>query len=720
MYYDISPEYLATIHDKATKRRLKGTINSVDFTGSDVVRGSFEVSNRCAEESDMKIGGVYIGQLNMTFVPSFVNKIAKKSYVGAVITPTIGLYVPETHEWEDVPVGVFTIQSANISKEGISVEAYDNMVKFDKGFPNLATYGKIYDLLNFICTECGVELGVTRSEVEALPNGTEELYVVEQNDIETYRDLLYWVAQTCACFATINRDGKLEVRPFTGLGTTELDETHRDVDAVYSDYVTKWTSISMVDNDSGETQYYSLPTDDGLCMNLGANPLLQTVADFDTQEAIAYLEGLIDDLDDKIGLISDEIEVLEQLLENVEAQLVDHPDDPALLAEKARLEAEIADKNGKIHDYQAEQERLQKEIDDLEQGIIDRSKIFKERARKRILNAVAQIHFTPFTVTSARDPIFDLGDQIVFTGGMADEEIGCIMCYSYKIDSFSFEGYGDNPALTDSRSKTDKSVTAASKQKDDKAEQVQFVQFINAAPISVTKGQTLDLGRLSFQVSKTSDVQAWIELKTKTALTQDNKAGMQISYFLDGEEITYHPVEEWDLGNAIEFELHDTTLWILTDESRDEETTHTINLQFLIRNVNPKTIHTWRVKVTGLNGVEVFDTGCIHIVLWTQGMAQEGEWIGLIQARDVFPVYPIKGFDLFGEIEDDVTISFESDLITEDGDFLTDEAGDIITTENILDLPSASTLTGSEYIPIVQDGETVKATAQDVADCEGE
>ena len=358
---------------------------------------------------------------------------------------------------------------------------------------------------------------------------------------------------------------------------------------------------------------------------------------------------------------------------------------------------------------------MQKAFDDLEQGIIDRSKVFKERARKKILNAVAQIQFTPFTVSSARDCIFDLGDQVLFTGGLAGGELGVIMAFTYKIDSFSFEGYGDNPALTDSRSKTDKSVTAASKQKDDKAEQVQFVQFINAAPVSVTKGQTLDLGRVHFQVNKTSDVQAWCELKVKTALTEASKAGMEISYFLDGEEITYHPVEEWDLGNTIEFDLRDEVLWILTDENRDEDSIHTINLQFLIRNVNPKTIHTWRVKVTGLNGVEVFDTGCIHIVLWTQGMAQEGEWIGLIEARDEFPIYPIKGFDLFGEIEDDVTISFESNLITEDGDYLTDESGDIITTDSILDLPSASALSGSEYIPIVQNGETVKTTSHDVA-----
>lgn len=660
MYYNATPEYLYTMMNKATRRRLSGTIGDVPFTGEDVAVGSFEATNRCAEGSSMKIGGVYIGELSLTFVPSFLNKVPRKKYIGQEIAVSIGLYVPDLNAWEDIPIGVYTVKSANISKDGISIEAVDNMQKFDSPFVYATPYGKPYDLLNAICQGFGVPLGVTRAQVEAFPNGNEELYLVEENDIETWRDVIYWIAQTLACFATINRAGELELRQF-GNATTEFDARHRDVDCVYSDYVTKWTSISMDDNDAGETQYYSLVPNDGLNMALGNNPFLQTVADKDKQEAIAYLEGEIDKIDQQLDDIADAIEVLEQQLDIVEVQLREHPDDPVLLAEKARLESEIEAEHDNEEALANQREKLEKDIEDIESGIEQRSKVFKDRARKRILQAVAEIQFSPFAVNSARDPIFDLGDIIYFTGGIAQEVTSCVMAFSYKVDTYSFEGYGDNPDLTDARSGTDKSVTALSKKQEDKVNEVEFVQYINAAPVSVAKGQQQDVGRMHFQVGKTSDVEFWVELKLQTTLNDASQAGFELTYYLDGEEITaYHPVHEiTDIGAKPEFELVGETLKFRSVSAAGETRIQTLNFHFHLTNISPKTVHIWRVKITGREGVEFIDTGCARMVLWAQGMAEPGEWIGLIEAKDVFPLYPIKGMSLFGSMADAATVTTE-------------------------------------------------------------
>ena len=40
-------------------------------------------------------------------------------------------------------------------------------------------------------TACGVELAQSQAEIEALPNGSELLSIYPENDIETYRDVLY-------------------------------------------------------------------------------------------------------------------------------------------------------------------------------------------------------------------------------------------------------------------------------------------------------------------------------------------------------------------------------------------------------------------------------------------------------------------------------------------------------------------------------------------------
>ena len=47
-------------------------------------------------------------------------------------------------------------------------------------------------------TACGVELAQTQAEIEALPNGSELLSIYPENDIETYRDVLYFTAQVLA------------------------------------------------------------------------------------------------------------------------------------------------------------------------------------------------------------------------------------------------------------------------------------------------------------------------------------------------------------------------------------------------------------------------------------------------------------------------------------------------------------------------------------------
>ena len=51
-------------------------------------------------------------------------------------------------------------------------------------------------------------------EIEAMPNGAEMLSIYSENDIETYRDVLYFVAQVLGGFFCINRERKLELRKY--------------------------------------------------------------------------------------------------------------------------------------------------------------------------------------------------------------------------------------------------------------------------------------------------------------------------------------------------------------------------------------------------------------------------------------------------------------------------------------------------------------------------
>lgn len=363
--YQVSNDYLEKMLTHAVRRRVTGTLGDIPITGDDIILQSMEIVNKCTESSKFEIAGVYIGQITLRFKPSILTRIPRDQIRDKDLTVNIGLLLDEENDtWEDIPCGIYTLQSPKISKEGVEVEGYDYMKKFDKTFNSTSTSGNIYDLLLFACRACNVELGMTAEECALLPNGDIILSMYADNDVETYRDIVYWVAQTCGRFATINRTGQLVLRKMGVPTGVTIDEDHRDDDVVFSGYTTHYTGVSVVDIENQTTHYYGLPTDDGLTMNLGSNPFLQ---------------------------------------------------------------------------YKVEEEN--------------------ERRIRLILDEVAAIEYVPFTVSSVRDPIFDLGDEIEFTGGLSGGCYGCIMMYSYAMTDFEFEGYGDDPALANGRSKTDKNIS---------------------------------------------------------------------------------------------------------------------------------------------------------------------------------------------------------------------------------------------------------------------
>ena len=74
---------------------------------------------------------------------------------------------------------------------------------------------------------CHVELAQTREYIEALPNGTETLSIYPDNDIETYRDVLYYIGQVLGGFFVINRAGELELRKYGNVPALLVEQRHR-------------------------------------------------------------------------------------------------------------------------------------------------------------------------------------------------------------------------------------------------------------------------------------------------------------------------------------------------------------------------------------------------------------------------------------------------------------------------------------------------------------
>lgn len=112
------------------------------------------------------------------------------------------------------------------------------------------------------------------TEIETLPNAKETLGIYAENDMETWRDLLYYVAQVLGCVCLINREGKLQLVPYSNTAVVTIPQKER-FSSSYSDFVTRYTAISSTNQLKEISEYYALDSNDALTMNLGINPLLQ-------------------------------------------------------------------------------------------------------------------------------------------------------------------------------------------------------------------------------------------------------------------------------------------------------------------------------------------------------------------------------------------------------------------------------------------------------------
>lgn len=246
---------------------VSGTIGSKNFVHKNVFRNSFSLANQISSPSEFRLGGAHIGQLNITMMG--VN-ISRNNWEGEDIAPIV------TIGNTDIPVGVFRIDSAKHSNGMVALTAYDRMEKFDKACgTDAGTNGFPYDLLALACQACGVTFGMTRAEVEALPNGNKTLILNTMGDIETWRDYIYWIAVTLCSFAVMDRSGNLILGTFHNSVDDEVPHKVRYTGSTYGDEIIRYTGVNVYVEDNKTIEYYHATVDDGYTLNIGNNPFFQ-------------------------------------------------------------------------------------------------------------------------------------------------------------------------------------------------------------------------------------------------------------------------------------------------------------------------------------------------------------------------------------------------------------------------------------------------------------
>ena len=269
--YPVSDAYKTAMHDRVQSFKISGTIGSTPFTEADILEGSLTITNQCSGNDNIEIGQVYIGELDCTFLNLSIDR---NSWYGKEISIDFGQKLSDG-SYEYIPLGVYTVAEASHTESGVVVKAYDNIAKLDKTCSSLSTGATPYSLVKGICTECGVNLETSETDFLKFANGKATLGVYGENDIQTYRDAISWLAQTCCCFVTASRTGGILFKSYGGKPVDTIDDEHRFVGCSFSDFTTRYTGLSVVNIKAQNTTYYSVSPDNGLTYNLGSNPYLQ-------------------------------------------------------------------------------------------------------------------------------------------------------------------------------------------------------------------------------------------------------------------------------------------------------------------------------------------------------------------------------------------------------------------------------------------------------------
>lgn len=275
--YSVSDDYKTQVHSAVQTWRLTGTVGEAGVTDDNILKGSLSVTNKCTE-SDVGLGSVCIGVLKATFLHN--TGIDRFSWIGEDIKLKVGLLV--NGEYEDVPLTPYTVSNAKYTAAGIVVTAYDYMEKFERAYGTDNISASPYEILTLACESCGVTLGMTQEEVEALPNGTQHFMMTDASNISTYRDLISWVAVTLGGFATINRDGALIIRTWQSEAVDTYTSDTRISGAEYETYITNYAGIYLTHNTTAE--YYG--GESGATISIGADPFIQQ-SDDDTRSTYA-------------------------------------------------------------------------------------------------------------------------------------------------------------------------------------------------------------------------------------------------------------------------------------------------------------------------------------------------------------------------------------------------------------------------------------------------
>ena len=221
MAYKVSSEVVSlfkSCYRQIAKIQVLGVEGLEEIKESDILQGGLTIDRYCFSSNALEIGTAIASEATIE-LKNTDGRFDAFTFDGAKLIIQVGIKKWDAKAWEKailhyVPLGIFTVDEKTKNNSNITLNALDNMVKFDKEYDtDLVFPATLGEIAEDACSKCGVLL-----KTKSFYNSD---YVVKSRPTDdglTYRQIIQWVAQLSCTNAFIDWVGQLRLTWFEESG----------------------------------------------------------------------------------------------------------------------------------------------------------------------------------------------------------------------------------------------------------------------------------------------------------------------------------------------------------------------------------------------------------------------------------------------------------------------------------------------------------------------
>ena len=253
MAYKVSSEIISlfkSCYRQIAKIRVSGIEGLDEINESDILQGGLTIDRYCFSSNSLEIGTAIASEATIE-LKNADGRFDKYTFDGAKFTIRVGIKKWDAKAWEKatihyIPLGVFTVDEKTKNKSSITLNALDNMVKFDKEYDTELVFpATLSEIAEDACSKCGVLLKTT-----SFYNSDYVVNSRPSDDDLTYRQVIQWIAQLSCTNAFIDWDGQLCFSWFEDSGFTLSPSDRYDSDI--EEHSVLITGVRVVATDESE------------------------------------------------------------------------------------------------------------------------------------------------------------------------------------------------------------------------------------------------------------------------------------------------------------------------------------------------------------------------------------------------------------------------------------------------------------------------------------